>query len=251
IRELTMDLSEVRRLGEGLLSDHGLHGWTFGFDRAKRRAGQCRYDRRTITVSRTLMELYSPAEVRDTVLHEVAHALAGAEHGHDAVWRATARRIGCSGRRLVDQEAPRVPAPWVGRCPAGHEVQRHRRPSAPVSCSRCSRTFRAEHLIRWSFHGREVPMPASYQQQLAQLLHGPAPAAAQEDGPATRLLRAPRPVPVGTLVRVVVPGRYRGITGHVAKVGRTRYHVRTAQGVLTVPFAGTEPLDEWSADRAR
>ena len=34
--------------------------------------------------------------IRDTILHEIAHALVGPCHGHDAVWRQKAREIGCT-----------------------------------------------------------------------------------------------------------------------------------------------------------
>ncbi|HET7326237.1 MAG TPA: hypothetical protein VFJ14_03030 [Nocardioidaceae bacterium] len=34
-----------------------------------------------------------------------------------------------------------------------------------------------------------------------------------------------------------VPAQYAGVRGTIAKRGRSRYHVRTSLGVLTVPFA--------------
>ena len=39
------------------------------------------------------------ADVRDTILHEIAHALAGPKHNHDKVWREKARAIGCTAER--------------------------------------------------------------------------------------------------------------------------------------------------------
>ena len=103
--------------------------------------------RRRITLSRHLMALYDEAEVRETVLHEIAHARVGAAHGHDAVWAAEARRIGSNGRRLIAAEAPRVEGRWTGTCPAGHTVNRVRRPTTPLSCSRCARRFSLDHLL--------------------------------------------------------------------------------------------------------
>lgn len=176
-----MELAQVRGLGESLLAEHGLTGWTFGFDNARRRAGLCGYGARRITVSRTLMALYSHEQVRETILHEVAHALAGAEHGHDAAWRAVAERIGSTGARLVAEDAPRAPAPWVGRCPAGHTVGRYRRPTAPLSCRRCAPRFSREHLLTWTYRGRQVRMPTSYERALRALDAQPAAV-----GPGTR-----------------------------------------------------------------
>ncbi|GAA4429217.1 hypothetical protein GCM10023169_31240 [Georgenia halophila] len=165
-----MDLTAVRALGEQLLAEHGLDGWQLRFDNAKRRAGACRFDARVVSLSRHLMALYTEEHVRDTVLHEIAHALVGPEHAHDAVWRAQARRIGCSGERLVDADAPRPPAPWRGTCPRGHTYDRHRRPSRPASCARCSRGFNIDFLLSWTYRGQEASPGPVYERELARLL---------------------------------------------------------------------------------
>ncbi|MFC7404018.1 SprT-like domain-containing protein [Georgenia alba] len=165
-----MELRAVRVLGEELLAEHGLADWRLRFDNAKRRAGACRFDIKVISVSRHLMALYTEEHVRDTLLHEIAHALVGPEHGHDAVWRAQAHRIGCSGQRLVDADAPRPPAPWRGTCPRGHTYERHRRPSRPASCARCDRGFNTDFLLRWTYRGQSVSPGPVYERELARLL---------------------------------------------------------------------------------
>src|SRR5690606_5988298 len=110
------------------MDEHGLDAWTFAFDRARVRAGACHFRDRRITLSRAITEVQDEAEVRETVLHEVAHALVGPRHGHDAVWRRTARSIGATGERCYAVDQPVVPGRWQGRCAAGHVVHRHRRP---------------------------------------------------------------------------------------------------------------------------
>jgi predicted SprT family Zn-dependent metalloprotease len=40
-------------------------------------------------------------KIKDTVLHEIAHAIVGGEHGHDRVWKDCAQRIGSTGSRLA------------------------------------------------------------------------------------------------------------------------------------------------------
>lgn len=217
-------------MGRALMAAHGLRGWTLAFDRAKRRAGICRFDRREIGLSAPLTALHTEAEVRDTVLHEIAHALVGPRHGHDAVWRATARRIGCSGERCVSRDAPELEGAWVGRCPAGHRVTRHRRPARPAACRQCGPTFDLAHLLTWTQHGREVPMSPAYDAQLRRIR------ATDPVGPPLVVLRP------GDRARVVAQGRYHGAVGSVVKRGRTRYHLRIPEGVLTVPFALVEPL---------
>ena len=149
-------LPDVLALARSLMTTHGVGDWDLGLDRARRRAGQTDHACRRITLSRHLMSLYDEAEVRETILHEIAHARVGASHGHDAVWRAEARRIGSTGRRLVDPQAPRVEGRWRGTCPAGHTVTRMRRPSVPLACATCSRSFRIENLLEWEHDGVAV-----------------------------------------------------------------------------------------------
>ncbi|MFC7878147.1 SprT-like domain-containing protein [Isoptericola sp. NPDC057391] len=220
-----MEREDAASLARGLMAEHGLSGWTFRFDRARRRAGLCRYDRREISLSGPLAELYDEADVREVVLHEIAHALAGARHGHDAVWRATARSIGSTGRRVVREGTPEVEGDWVGRCPAGQRVTRFRRPQRPQACARCSPVFDRRFLLSWTYRGRPVPE-----------LGSPAPTAGQSVAAPDAARVDPAGVRPGERLRVVAPGRYDGVVGTLVKRGRTRFHLRVGRSVLTVPF---------------
>lgn len=81
-----------------LMEEHGLTGWTLAFVEARRRLGDCHYQDRVIRISRAHALEGSEEQIRDTVLHEIAHAIAGPEAGHGPLWRATARRIGATPR---------------------------------------------------------------------------------------------------------------------------------------------------------
>lgn len=226
-----MQLDEARAMARQLMDHHGLHGWQLVFDRAKTRAGVCRPAQREIGLSAVLTPLHSEAEVRETVLHEIAHALVGPHHGHDAAWRARARSIGATGARCVTADAARAPSPWVGTCPAGHEVRRHRRPQHVSSCTRCARGFDLGAVITWSHHGRPAAMGPRYEAELAQL-HSPDLEA---------LSSPPPPIPVGALVRLVGSHRFTGLVGRVEARGRSRYRVRTPDGLVAASFALVEP----------
>jgi len=223
-----MDIRDALQLAEELVLEHGLEGWTVTFDRAKTRAGACRPARREIGLSIPLTRLHTEAEVRDTILHEVAHALVGVAHHHDAVWRAKAREIGCTGARCVSPEAKRIDGAWVGTCPSGHRITRHQRPTRVASCPQCRPgSFHARHLFTWTHLGQPAAMHPNYLTELRALTNGTA---------ADCLLLGP-----GTTVRVTAPGPYAGVLGRIQKRGRSRFHVRIPQGVLTVPFALVEP----------
>jgi len=92
----------IEALAYALLTEHGLIGWTFGFDHAVRRAGCCNFRRKRISMALQFARRADEAEIRDTLLHEIAHALVGKKHNHDEVWRAKALQIGCSGERCHD-----------------------------------------------------------------------------------------------------------------------------------------------------
>ncbi len=221
-----MDLRDAFAMAEHLLERHGLEGWTVELDSAKRRAGICRFGPRVLGLSAPLTALHSEDEVRDTILHEIAHALVGPRHGHDATWRRVATQIGCSGERCVSADAPRVEPAWLGVCDRGHSIGRHRRPERVMTCARCSRSFDLAHLITWTQHGRPAVMHPNYEAELALLRDGGRPVR----------------IPVGARARVVADGEFHGTVGKVVKRGRTSYHLRTPGALLRVPFAWVEPV---------
>ncbi|GAA2635210.1 SprT-like domain-containing protein [Paractinoplanes durhamensis] len=227
-----MDLTEARRLASGLIARHGLRGWRLVFDNAKTRAGVCRFDRKEIGLSRPLVALYDVEQVTETVLHEVAHALAGPRHGHDRVWRATARRIGSTGERCMPADAPSVDGPWVGVCPAGHRATAQRRPIRVKSCRACSAGFDPAAIYTWSHHGLPAAMDPRYDAELARIRAGRSAAA-----PAPVV-----PVQVGERVRLTGTGKYAGLAGTVVKRGRTRYQVQTRAGLLSVAFTAAQQV---------
>ncbi|OII11343.1 hypothetical protein BIU97_05395 [Curtobacterium sp. MCBA15_009] len=143
-------LDAVRLRAEELIAEHlGTGTWTFGFDHAKTRAGQCDFARRRITVSRHLAARFSDDDVEQVLLHEVAHALAGPRAGHGAGWKRTASALGYTGSRLHDGPIASELAPWIGVCPAGHEHFRYRTPTRQLACARCSRRFDSRNVIAW------------------------------------------------------------------------------------------------------
>jgi predicted SprT family Zn-dependent metalloprotease len=230
-----LDLTGARQLASGLMARHGLTAWRLVFDNAKTRAGVCRFDRKEIGLSRPLISLYEVEQVTEIVLHEIAHALAGPRHGHDRVWRATARRIGCSGERCVPADAPGVDGPWVGVCPAGHRTTAHRRPIRVKSCRGCSAGFDGSAIYTWSYRGRPASMDPRYEAELARIRAGRS---------ATEPALVPVPLQVGERVRLTGTGRYAGLAGTVVKRGRTRYQVKTGAGLLSVAFTAAQRVPD-------
>ncbi len=144
------ELHRVRLWAEALITSHLDDSWSFGFDNAKRRAGLCDYTRKRISVSRYLAARYEDDEIHQVLLHEVAHALAGAGAGHGPRWKATARELGYVGGTTHHGETATELAPWIGVCPAGHVAYRHRRATRPTSCAKCAPFFDERHAFTWT-----------------------------------------------------------------------------------------------------
>lgn len=138
---LTTMTSQATDLAMSLMDSHGLfeQGWTFGLDNAKTRCGYCNQTQKRITISRNLAMCGNHEDIRETVLHEIAHALVGCQHGHGEVWKAKAIEIGCSGDRLVKLEKPLATPKYLIRCACcAINALRHRRPTSLKPCAKCA-----------------------------------------------------------------------------------------------------------------
>ena len=134
-RAVNRPLADAIEMATELMEAHGLVGWRIKFDHARRRAGQCDFSKKVISLSRLYVRVANKHHVRDTILHEIAHALVGPRHGHDAVWRQKAREIGCTATRCHTLDFSK--ARWIMKCPNGcFSVERHRRKSGLV-CVAC------------------------------------------------------------------------------------------------------------------
>ena len=78
-------LKNISHVAYQLFSQHGLENWSFRFDHAKSRAGMCDYSKKVISISRRYARTASQSQIKNTLLHEIAHALVGHSHGHDAI----------------------------------------------------------------------------------------------------------------------------------------------------------------------
>ena len=128
-------------LARQLMNRHGLSDWAFGFDHARRRFGSCRCGSKRITLSRPLTLLNTEEQVRNTILHEIAHALTPGA-GHGARWRQKCREIGAEPARCYTEDEvispARAPAPYRFGCAAcGWWVERRRRSRRNYVCARC------------------------------------------------------------------------------------------------------------------
>lgn len=126
-----MELQAAETMARSLMAEHGLTTvgvapfYTFEWmTRATCRFGYCTYPTIAagrIALSRKLVLLNPEARVRNTILHEIAHALAFKRYGrkgkgHGSLWRMVAAEIGADPVRCYPDSVVRPPAPYVYRC---------------------------------------------------------------------------------------------------------------------------------------
>lgn len=119
--ELTTAAQRERYFDKLVRNEMAWHGllpkWRFTYDNSRTRAGSCCYSTKTLSFARGLVQRATPHEQRNTILHEISHALAGRRHHHGRVWQSIALRIGSDGRRCHDLTL--ADPTWRLSCPRG------------------------------------------------------------------------------------------------------------------------------------
>ena len=141
---------------ELMLKEHGLSekGWSYSPTSDKRRIGVCNYSSKTIGISEPLSTCVGLDEVKQAIIHEVAHALVGSEVGHGKLWKETVEALG--GVPVVELVIPGVLEvdSWRGECNKGHQISMAAAPRRVRSCHYCSDSFEVENILHWSKDGQ-------------------------------------------------------------------------------------------------
>lgn len=152
-----IDLSWIEDEAQELFAEHNLIGWKFSFDNAKMRFGICYYNTHEIQLSRPLCLINDETQIRDVLLHEVAHAIAGHDAGHGIRWKNVAMRIGADPVRCYDDETVNTPDDhvWEGECNNCGKVMatryRETQKMYRLHCKPCAREFGfgPENKLNW------------------------------------------------------------------------------------------------------
>lgn len=169
-----MNHTDAIRLANEALAKHGLtaKGWRFKLNTNRSRLGVCKFAKvkRTfggiirIPINRIEISIHAVAmgleTFNETLLHEIAHALAGPEAKHGQAWKAVARSIGCTAQRCGVMEAP---SRYVGSCACGFTAKRNRRTDRMFRLrhTRCMHSQANNHgVLTWrDASGRVVHSP--------------------------------------------------------------------------------------------
>jgi SprT-like family. len=90
----TSKTREIERMARDLIAEHLSQEWTFTWRKSQRTFGACHYRSRQIFLSLPMAQIRTVDESRQTLLHEIGHALAGHKAGHGPEWMAACKQIG-------------------------------------------------------------------------------------------------------------------------------------------------------------
>lgn len=95
-----MNLDDTRKLCESLMIEHELgRVWRFKWMHAYNTFGRCNRSLKLIELSKHFVLANNESEVRNTILHEIAHAKCH-KRGHNKYWRAWCIKLGARPIRL-------------------------------------------------------------------------------------------------------------------------------------------------------
>jgi predicted SprT family Zn-dependent metalloprotease len=150
-----MELAKAEKLANSLIKKYGLKGWIFKFDYAKRRFGTCNYEHKLITLSKHLTVLNEDDEVKDTLLHEIAHALTPGDN-HGEKWQQACLKLGAKPNRYYMPSRVKQPKPLYflicDNC--NLRLPRYRKTKGLYVCNRCCEDYNRgkasyRYKLRW------------------------------------------------------------------------------------------------------
>ena len=135
-----MELKKAEELAKKLLQEHNPK-YSFKWDNAKVRFGCCHYVTKYISLSKILTHMNNEEEVKNVILHEIAHSLTEGEN-HSRVWKEKAISIGYNGARCYNKSVKTPKGKYVYQCPVcKNKYYQHRKLIKKYVCKRCCEKY--------------------------------------------------------------------------------------------------------------
>lgn len=151
-----MDTTRAEILTRELLVEHGLAHLRFEWHASHRAVGACHFVRRNIftawmavkiSLSLGLVQHNDESIIRNTILHEIAHAKAGKNAGHGPIWKLAAVSVGAKPEATCSVGVQRVPTDIKAVCPACSHVYYFVRMPRKTKYCICNRTKMRQNWV--------------------------------------------------------------------------------------------------------
>ena len=123
-----------------LLKTHKLYQWSIVFDNAKTRVGICNYKTKSIGLSKYFLSSLNKLQLKDVLLHEIAHVLAWHGNWHGSKWKTIAKSIWCTNIARTTKITIEKKWLYTASCPnCKKSFQAHRK--RKIACGDCCKKF--------------------------------------------------------------------------------------------------------------
>lgn len=161
VKELAIKLMSQNNAQRNLIAE----GWEFRFSKRKRAIGTCSIhgDKKVIEYSIHFID-NSEEAIKDTILHEMAHALAGLKEAHNNNWKKWCIKLGANPNRTNGDKINEATtknlikvAKYTASCPnCKREFPKHKIPTKMESCGHCSPVYNPNYLLNYKTKNGEV-----------------------------------------------------------------------------------------------
>ena len=139
-------LNEVKILSTKMMKLHGIDDWSFIIEEKKCPMGHADYRNRLISLSKWHVVFSDMAEIRNTILHEIAHVLDYLSRGyssHDKIWKKLFISIDGNGKRCgnISYDVEKKLKKWIYICPNCGRTDYEYKRWKEMGCYSCSAGF--------------------------------------------------------------------------------------------------------------
>ena len=127
-----------------LMVKNDLHGWSYGFSDSVKCGGWTYYfddiDTGEIVISRYLIHAKNTTlnDIKDVILHEIAHAIDKCQNNHNKKWKAIAKSLGCKklGPYCKNFHIPITKFKYVYKCSNGCVAAENKKCKKRIKCKK-------------------------------------------------------------------------------------------------------------------
>lgn len=154
-----MNIEEFLKSTRIIVDDCCLYDWKIKITDTKRRLGSCNYTKKELNFSKNLILNNSREEIRDTVLHECAHAIAGHGAWHWYKWKICALKIWLQNPQTCNTTANQAEWKYKMQCAGCGEIYHFYKKVSKLNkaCYNCCKKH-----FGWKYHEKFKLIPLNF-----------------------------------------------------------------------------------------
>ena len=139
-----MELNTFQEKFYNEFEKYDLCNWTLKIINSKRKYGHCRWGKNEIAISKKFVAINNWNQMKQCILHEIAHALVGSKAKHGKEFKDVCEKIGCMEdgcyTKARNLNVPKSKYTIICKT-CGRTQVKNRKRRSPVACSKCCKKY--------------------------------------------------------------------------------------------------------------